>query len=57
MGSGIAVFIVWIFITIGVILLVRLFGAWMLRINEVIEKLDGIGSLLKQIEKNTKPKE
>jgi hypothetical protein len=33
---------------VGIILIVRLFGAWMLRINEIISLLQEINDRLKQ---------
>lgn len=37
-----------IVIIVGIVLLVRLFGAWMLRIDEVISQLKEIKELLKK---------
>lgn len=40
--------IVFLIITIVFVLLMRLVGAWMLRINEVINRLEDIVKLLKE---------
>lgn len=40
--------IVFLIITIAFVLLIRLVGAWMLRINEVINRLEDIVKLLKE---------
>ena len=39
--------IVFLIITIFIVLILRLVGAWMLRINEVINRLEDIVKLLK----------
>lgn len=43
--------IVFLIITIVFVLLMRLVGAWMLRINEVINRLEDIVKLLKENKK------
>lgn len=45
--------IVFLIIMVVTILVFRLVGAWMLRINEVINRLDDIVKLLKDYEKKT----
>lgn len=46
--------IVFLIITIVFVLLMRLVGAWMLRINEVINRLEDIVKLLKDRNNETK---
>lgn len=43
--------IVFLIITIVFVLLMRLIGAWMLRINEIINRLEDIVKLLKERDK------
>lgn len=43
--------IVFLIITIVFVLLMRLVGAWMLRINEIINRLEDIVKLLKDRDK------
>ncbi len=50
--SGLISFIVVGVILIIFIILMRLFGAWMLRINDVIDELKGLRTDLKRIENN-----
>lgn len=40
--------IVFLIITVFIVLILRLVGAWMLRINEVINRLEDIVKLLKE---------
>lgn len=40
--------IVFLVITVFIVLILRLVGAWMLRINEVINRLEDIVKLLKE---------
>ena len=44
-------FIIGILIFVGILLGIRLFGAWMLRINDVVSELQSINSKLNKIEK------
>ncbi len=44
-------FIIGILIFVGILLVIRLFGAWMLRINDVVSELQSINSKLNKIEK------
>lgn len=43
--------IVFLIITVFIVLVFRLVGAWMLRINEVINRLEDIVKLLKERDK------
>lgn len=40
--------IVFLIITVFIVLILRLVGAWMLRINEIINRLEDIVKLLKE---------
>ena len=46
------VYIFGLAIAIGAILIIRLLGAWMLRINDVIDELKGLRSDLKHLEQD-----
>jgi hypothetical protein len=47
--SGLITFFVFIGLTVLLIIIFRLFGAWMLRINELIKQQNEIISILKKI--------
>ena len=51
MSSELLSAIIFIGCIVGVILLMRLFGAWMLRINEVVSELEKVNRKLTNIEK------
>jgi uncharacterized membrane-anchored protein YhcB (DUF1043 family) len=47
---SLTVFIIGLGIFIGIILIMRLIGAWMLRINDVVNELEKVNSKLTKIE-------
>ena len=50
-SSGLIALLFGIGIFIGIILIMRLIGAWMLRINEVVSELEKVNRKLTNIEK------
>ena len=50
-SSGLVALLFGIGIFCGIILIMRLFGAWMLRINDVVSELEKVNRKLSNIEK------
>ena len=50
-SSGLIALLFGIGIFFGIILIMRLFGAWMLRINDVVSELEKVNRKLSNIEK------
>ena len=49
-SSDLIVFLIGLGIFIGIVLIMRLIGAWMLRINEVVNQLEKVNRKLRNIE-------